>query len=210
MKRLALLVLIITLPILTYFQYQKYRRFHPPVDYDYVPHDSIDINYHDPVVLQQYYQNVYEIGNFARRQWRNQGTDIRYPDDDEPEEQAASQYYQQLLSATAWLEGKLVASQKLKDRGFDNEAIATIEREGWSPQHYRMIQQATLTGLQKGDKGSRVWALQKLLVNRGYEIPIDGIFSVATEEAVKDLQQTTGNYPSGEVDEMLLQAMMTP
>ena len=210
MKRLALLILIVTLPILTYFQYQKYRRFHPPVDYDYTPSDSIDSNYHDPVVLQQYYQNVYEIGRFARSQWRSQRVDVRYPQEGDPEEKAASQYYQQLLSATALLEDRLVASQRLKERGFDNQAIVHIEQEGWSPQNYWLAQQAPLKGLQKGDKGSGVWALQKLLVNRGYEIPVDGIFSVATEEAVKDLQQTTGNYPSGEVDDLLLQAMMKP
>ena len=210
MKRLALLILILTLPILTYFQYQKYRRFHPPVNYDYLPSDSVDTNYYDPVVLQQYYQNVYEIGDFARRQWRNQRTDVRYPDDDNPEEKKASQYYQQLLSTTAWLEDKLVASQRLKDRGFDNQAIVRLEQEGWSPQNYQLAQYSSMMGLKKGDKGSSVWTLQKLLVNKGYEIPVDGIFSQITERAVKELQQTTGNYPSGAVDEVLLQAMMKP
>lgn len=210
MKRLALLILIVTLPILTYFQYQKYRRFHPPVSYDYAPSDSIDVNYHDPVVLQQYYQNVYEIGDFARRQWRNQGTDVRYPDSDNPEEKKASQYYQQLLSTTAQLEDKLIASQVLKEQGFDNQAIVWIEREGWSPQNYQIAQRQSLQGLKRGDKGSEVWALQKLLVNKGYEIPVDGIFSEVTEKAVKDLQRTTGNYPSGAVDEVSLRAMMKP
>ena len=210
MKRLALLILIITLPILTYFQYQKYRRFHPPVNYDYSPSDSIDTNYHNPVVLQQYYQNVYEIGDFARSQWRNQATDVRYPDDGNPEEKKASQYYRQLLSTTALLEDKLIASRTLKDQGFDNQAIARLEQEGWSPQNYQLAQYQSIEGLKTGDKGSGVWALQKLLVNKGYEIPVDGIFSQATEEAVKDLQQATGNYPSGTVDQLLLQAMMKP
>ena len=210
MKRLALLILIITLPILTYFQYQKYRRFHPPVNYDYSPSDSIDAHYHDPVVLQQYYHNVYEIGDFARRQWRNQRTDVRFPDDDNPEERKASQYYRQLLGTTALLEDRLIASQKLKDQGFDNQAIARLEQEGWSPQNYQLAQHQSIEGLKAGDQGSSVWALQKLLVNKGYEIPVDGIFSRATEEAVKDLQQTTGHYPSGTVDELLLRAMMRP
>ena len=208
MKRLALLILIVTLPILTYFQYQKYRRFHPPVRYDYTPSDSIDTNYHDPVLLQQYYHNVYEIGSFARRQWYNHRTDVRYPDEGEPEERKASEYYQQLLSPTAQIEDKLIASQELKSRGFDNRAIALLEQEGWSPQNYQLAQQQELKGLKRGDKGSRVWALQKLLVNKGYEIPVDGIFSEVTEGAVKDLQETTGNYPSGTVDEPLLEAMV--
>ena len=210
MKRLALLILILTLPLLTYFQYQKYRRFHPPVSYDYALSDSVDAHYHDPVLLQQYYHNVYEIGSFARRQWRNHRTDVRYPDEENPEEQKASQYYQQLLSTTAHLEDRLVASQKLKDQGFDNQAIIRIEQEGWSPRNYRLAQQQSLEGLKRGDRGSDVWVLQQLLVNKGYQIPVDGIFSQATEEAIKDVQQTSGNYPAGTVDEALLEAMMKP
>ncbi len=210
MKRLALLILSITLPILTYFQYQKYRRFNPPVNYEYPLSDSIDTNYHDPVTLQQYYQNVYEIGSFARSQWHHQGTDVRFPEDDDPEAKQASQYYQQLLSTTAQLEDQLIASQRLKDAGFDNQAIARIEQEGWSPQNYRLAQQQSLIGLKKGSKGSDVWNLQKLLVNKGYDIPVDGIFNEVTENAVKDLQQQNGNYPSGIVDEGLLRAMMKP
>ena len=210
MKRLALLILSITLPILTYFQYQKYRRFNPPVSYDYSRSDSIDTNYHNPVVLQQYYQNVYEIGTFARSQWHNQGTDVRFPNNDDPEAKEASQYYQQLLSTTALLEDRLITSQRLKEEGFSNQAIVRIEQEGWAPQNYRLAQQSGMVGLHKGNKGSEVWDLQKLLVNKGYDIPIDGIFSEVTEGAVKDIQQNTGNYPSGIVNEALLRTMAKP
>lgn len=210
MKRLALLILIVALPILTYFQYRKYRRFHPPTDYDYALSDSIDAHYHDPVTLQQYYQNVYEIGHFARQQWHNQDVDVRYPDADDPEAQRASQYYQQLLSTTAWLEDRLVTSRQLKDTGFDNAAIARIEREGLSPPNYYLAEQQTLVGLKKGDRGGGVWNLQKILVNKGYDIPVDGIFSEETETAVRDFQRKTDNYPSGEVDNILLSAIIRP
>ena len=209
MKRLALLILIITLPILTYFQYQKYRRFHPPTEYDYTLSDSIDTNYYNPATLQQYYRSAYEIGQFARQQWHNHGVDVRYPDDDS-EAQRAAQYYQQLLSTTAQLEDQLATSYQLKQAGFDNLAIAQIEQEGLSPTSYRLAEEQDLLELAKGDKGHRVWALQKLLVQHGYDIPVDGIFSKETEGAVKDLQQKTDNYPSGSVDEPLLRVLTEP
>jgi peptidoglycan hydrolase-like protein with peptidoglycan-binding domain len=64
--------------------------------------------------------------------------------------------------------------------------------------------------LKRGDKGSDVWALQKILVYKQYEIPIDGIFSEETERAVKELQQASDHYPSGIVDEALLRVMIKP
>ncbi len=209
MKRLALLILVITLPILTYFQYQKYRRFHPPHQYDYPVSDSVDGHYHNPLVLQQYYQNAYEIGRFARQQWRQQGVDVRYPDDD-PEAEAASQYYTQLVSTTHRLEKQLIASRKLKQRGFDNAAVAQMEAQGWSPLAYRWQQQKPLVGLKKGDEGSRVWTLQQLLVKHGHNIPVDGIFNQVTEQAVKELQQKAQQYPSGVVDQDLLRTLVKP
>jgi hypothetical protein len=208
MKRLALLVIIITLPLIAYYQYQKFRRFNPPSAYDYVASDSIDINYHSPETLQHYYENVFEIGAFARRLWHNQGIDVRYPDQNNSEAVQASQYYQQLLKTTAYLEDRLIQSQQLKQDGFTNADISTMEENEWSPQQFQLMRQQLLLGLKQGDEGGAVWRLQELLRDHGHDIPVDGIFNRITEQALKDFQQTERLYPSGQVDESSLRKLL--
>ncbi len=208
MKRLALLVIIITLPIITYYQYQKFRRFNPPSAYDYVASDSIDVYYHSPEALQHYYENVFEIGAFARRLWHNEGIDVRYPDQSNSEAMQASQYYQQLLKTTAYLEDRLIHSQQLKQVGFGNSEIKTMEDNDWSPEQFQLMRQQRLLDLKRGDEGAAVWRLQALLLDHGHDIPVDGIFNNITEQALKDFQQNEGLYPSGQVDESSLRKLL--
>ncbi|MEM6843405.1 MAG: peptidoglycan-binding domain-containing protein [Bacteroidota bacterium] len=208
MKRLALLILIVTLPVIAYFQYQKYRRFHPPANYDHPANDSIDVHYHDPQVLQSYYKNTYEIGSFARQMWYNQQIDVRFPDQENPQATKALRYYQQLLQTTAYLEDRLVHSRQLKGEGFTNQEIKTMEAEGLSPQSFRLLHRQSLVGLKLGDENAEVWELQQLLRQRGHDIPLDGIFNKITEQALKDFQQTQNLYPSGQVDENSLRKLI--
>ena len=208
MKRLALLVIIITLPIIAYYQYRKFRRFHPPSTYDYVVKDSIDVHYHDPEVLQHYYKNVYEIGAFARQVWHNQEVDVRYPDQDNPEAVRAASYYQQLWETTTYLEGRLVRSRELKDAGYANNDIKIMEAEGMSPRLFQVFRKKQLLGLSRGDEGPGVWELQALLRQQGQDIPLDGIFSKITEDALKEFQRAEGHYPSGQVDENSLRSLV--
>ncbi|MDF9794821.1 hypothetical protein OKW21_000084 [Catalinimonas alkaloidigena] len=200
MKRLAFLVIIIALPILVYFQYSNYERFHPPSTYDYVINDSIDVHYHDQSVLQQYYKNAFEIGTFARSSWRTYEIDVQFPDQEDEQSRQAVEYYQQLLTTTAHLEDVLIYSKGLKDKGFDNQQIAEIEKQGISPRGFLLQQSGLLQGLERGDKGEAVWELQRILQQKGYDLPVDGVFDVVTEDALKKYQQAEELYPSGKVD----------
>ena len=65
MKKLLIIVLIITLPLIAFFQYKGYRRFHPPVDYEYVISNEIDINYYDQGLVEEYYTKAIEVGSFC-------------------------------------------------------------------------------------------------------------------------------------------------
>lgn len=200
MKRLAFLLIIIALPILVYFQYSNYKRFHPPSAYEYAINDSIDVHYHDQVILQQYYKNAYEIGAFARSNWHTHNIDVRYPDQENEQARRAAEYYQQLLKTTAYLEDLLVYSKELKQEGFDNQQITEIEKQGLSPRGFLMQQSGLLQGLERGNKGEAVWQLQKILRQKGYDLPVDGVFDVVTEDALKKYQQAEDLYPSGKVD----------
>ncbi|WKN44761.1 peptidoglycan-binding domain-containing protein [Tunicatimonas pelagia] len=208
MKRLAILIVIITLPVITYYQYQKYRRFHPPVEYSYTTNDSIDVYYYDPAVLQHYYKNVYEIGAFARQMWYNKQIDVRFPDENDTEAMPAARYYQQLLQTTAYLEGRLIRSQQLKQAGFTNQNIKVMEAEGLSPLSFYLTKHQSLIGLARGEKNASVWQLQKLLRKHDHDIPLDGIFNKITEQALQDFQQSQDLYPSGQVDEYSLRKLL--
>ena len=203
MKKLAYLIIIISLPLLIFFQYRSYMRFNPPNSFGFIPSDGIDTDYHNPALLKTYYQLVYEIPAFARSQWSNNGVDVRYPEDN-PDEREAAAYYNQQLAMVNLIEDKLQKSYNLKQQGFGNAAIRKMEEEGLSIKEYRLLNTEDLIGIKKGDRNSAVWELQKHLLEHGYEIPKDGIFDVKTEDALKDLQSKNDQFPSGIVDKSIL------
>jgi murein L,D-transpeptidase YcbB/YkuD len=53
--------------------------------------------------------------------------------------------------------------------------------------------------LKSGDKGVNVKALQRLLLNRGAEVDVDGTFGTETEAAVKAFQSTNNLNTDGVV-----------
>jgi peptidoglycan hydrolase-like protein with peptidoglycan-binding domain len=65
-----------------------------------------------------------------------------------------------------------------------------------------------LMALKIGSKGSAVWELQKLLTAQGYEIPVDGVFSIETDKALKDFQRINNVFPSGITDEETIRILI--
>jgi len=61
--------------------------------------------------------------------------------------------------------------------------------------------------LQKGDSGSDVTVLQKMLYDLGFEMKVDGIFGSGTETAVKQFQQKHGLQVTGIVSPEVLGAI---
>lgn len=207
MKKLLLLIVVIALVAVVFFQYKAYKRFNPPSDYNYVLSDSIDVNYYDQVVVQQYYDNAYELGQFARSTWANRGIDVLFPSDD-IESIEASKYYTSKTSLTKRLEDKLKYSASLKDMGYDNRAIEYIMKNGISPEHHYYITNQNFIGLKLGDKNHEVWEVQKALIAFGYEIPNDGVFGLETESALQLFQEKNDLYPSGIVDEKTIKKII--
>jgi len=212
MKRIAVGLIITALFIIAFFQYKNYQKFNAPAYFNYKVNDSLDINYHDPLTLQQYYENAYEIGSFARELWFNKGIDIHFVDYEQEESENAVRYYKQLLATTEILEKRLLSSARLKSLGFNNEEIKSIEDLGLSPQNYIFLKETELnqhlSGLKVGDIGHDVWELQKIILAKGYKIPKDGKFGTETEAALKDIQEKWDIFPSGIVDEATLQGLI--
>lgn len=201
MKRLLLIVLIITLPLIAFFQYKNYRRFHPPVDYEFAISDAIDADYHDQSMVDEYFVKAVEIGSFARTQWRNSDIDVRFPSEDVVAEVNAAKYYNQLVSRVNYLQSRLIASQELKSEGFNNEDIKLMEA-GYTKDQLKWINtKINLILIAFGDQSNAVWNVQKQLISKGYEHRLDGLFGIDTQNAIISFQQDNQIYPSGTLNE---------
>ena len=132
MKRLLMLIISLSLIVIAYFQYENYQRYRPPFDHSYTASDSIDPNYYDPLLLDQYYRNCYELGAFARRMWFQKGIDVQYPGDSE-EAREASTHYTHLTATTKKMEKLLMYSADLKEQGYDNPGHSEDHRNGAGP-----------------------------------------------------------------------------
>ncbi|MGD1841488.1 MAG: peptidoglycan-binding protein [Thermonemataceae bacterium] len=209
MKRIITFLVVVSLLLIAFFQYQQYRRFHPPKAYDYATDiQKIDVNYHDAALVEAYFEKAYEIGSFARQAWFNHRIDVRFPDESDTHSMQAAHRYKQLVAHVQHMEAKLKQSLRLKQQGFDNIAIALIEKKGISPKAYKFVKYFKDTTLQVGDENASVWALQQLLNQKGDTIRIDGVYSDDTEAAVRVFQKKNGLYPSGIADETTLQTLL--
>jgi len=212
MKKLLWFVIVLLLISILYFRYKDYTKYNPPTYFNYTLNEAIDINYHNPIVVKEYFENAYKIGGFARQLWANKGVNINFISSENPDFINSYSYYQSLVINTQIIERKLVLSGELKEKGFSNKEIESIEKEGVNPKKiekekaYNNLLQ--LNNLTSGDIGQEVWQLQKQLISMGYKIPKDGLFGKETLIAIIDLQKKNDLYPSGEIDLATIKALI--
>lgn len=208
MKRLLAVAIILGIIAYIAVQFLKDRRFNIPSDYDIEISQNIDTDFYDPTVLKEYYGTVLEVGTFARSMWRTYTFDVRSPDENDPVEQLKSDYYEQLKVTALYLQNKLETSKAYKDQGYTNDQIEMIMEQGITPENLELGKMSYLLGLTRGANGAAVWELQKMLNTRGDSIPEDGIFNLITTNRLKDFQSKNNLFPSGEVDEKTLKALL--
>ncbi|MEM7371579.1 MAG: peptidoglycan-binding domain-containing protein [Bacteroidota bacterium] len=208
MKRLFYVVVIIALPLIIFLQYQNYRRFHPSTDYEYPLNSAVDSKYHDPTVVLDYYETVSQVGTYARYCWAEHGIDVKFPDLEDQDEKAHSDHYQQLIATARYLETKLVQSAAWKGQGFSNEQILQMESGLTEIESKTELLIQNTTVVSKGDQNGTVYEIQKLLKDKGYQLPIDGLYKDSTELCVRLFQEKHKLYPSGVVDRQTLNRLL--
>lgn len=206
-KKYFFLIILVVLAIWGINKYVDYSRYTPPVDYSYQIKEDIDINYHDQLMVQRYYENVYKLSSFANEQWNNYKIDVRFADHEIPQSILANKTYVLLKANTAHLEKTLINSFNLKKQGLDNKAIKFIEQTGVSPEDYHLKSQFARVIIAEGDRGKDVERIQEKLVELGYPMQIDGIFKTITEKSLIDYQDKNGLFPSGVADQETLQRL---
>ena len=211
MKRILLVALILFLGIYGYSKYRQIQRFSPPTPYVYEISDQIDVNYYDQGQVTEYYQQVNELEQFVRASWSGHGIDVLYPRADKSLDQTLAEVYIDKKTRLQVIEGKLKRSAVLKEAGFSNGDIRSMELTGLSPEAFRAQQVIADFNqvLKVGDTGQIVYLIQQYLDNLEYEIMQDGIYKEITEEAIRSFQQEHGLLPTGAVDKYTMQKLYT-
>lgn len=201
MKRIFFIVVIISLPIIAFFQYKKYVRFNPPTDYTYPINTEIDLNYYDQDLVDEYFAKSEEAALIARTLWVNQEIDVKFPDSESLEANASAKNYSRIIARLKQIEAVLIQSQQYKADGLSNDQIISIE-SGVPLELVKIkINKLEMTSLQIGDNSRFVWALQKKLIEKGYPHQLDGLFGADTQNALTRFQSDQGVFPSGAMNE---------
>jgi len=209
MKRLFYLVIIITLPLIAFFEFWSFYKHNVSKDYDYEISDSIDPNYHDPELVSRYYTTAKEVGNYARFIWKEHRVDVTMADMTDPEEKEFGNTYNSLIASAKHLENKLLRSAEQKEKGMSNEEVARWEQGLQAPKPAPVQTSANGSQLstdinpiiaQIGDNSATVREIQDRLYKKGNEIRIDGIFREETKQAVAAFQKKKKLPETGIVD----------
>jgi len=201
MKKILFIILIITLPLIAFFQYKKYARFNPKSSYEYSISDAIDTNYHNQELVSEYFSNAVEIGAFARAKWSSEAIDVEFPDQSSAVAVNAAKYYNRLLARTKELEAKLTNSKRLKDQNFSNAEVQLIESGYPTDLVQSKIDKDSMLGLAIGNNSRFVWKLQERLISKGYPHTLDGLFGIATQTALITYQNDQEIFPSGAMND---------
>lgn len=218
MKQIIIALLVVVFLILGFNLYSDYKRFHSPGS-DYISSQKIDLNYYDSTTLQNYYQAIEEVNSYVRTAWANDDVDVRNPEDNDDDTKAVVSGYTKKLGVVKLYEDKLVQSAKMKSEGLNDKDVIAFEESGFKAKDYNeFIKRKFLMetfksnpekySLKVGDFNSFVYELQKILVKKGYNIPIDGLFRDITLKAVGAFEQKNGLFPDGKLDAVTLDYLL--
>ncbi|MEL6538667.1 MAG: peptidoglycan-binding domain-containing protein [Bacteroidota bacterium] len=200
MRKLIAILLVLVLIGIVYTNIVRSRRFSAPSPYDYPVADSLDLYYHDPMVVQAYMKGCTQLGQLARSLWTEYRVDVRFLQQASLEDQEKAKAYWSLYTQTQYLEQRLKQSKEWKVEGFNNTAIRRLEEEGISPQV--IIFENTYGLLANlpwalGSRGDHITMIQEYLVAQGFTIPVDGTYGIQTKDAVKEIQRQNGDLMTG-------------
>lgn len=218
MKQIIIALLTSIVLILSYNLYKNHQRFHSP-EIDYVCKQNIDKNYHNKIVLQNYYQAIEDVNNYVRSAYVNNDVDVRNPERTDIDTKAVVVEYTKKLGIVKMYENQLVQSAKIKSEGLTDNEVITFEQSGYVGKDYdEYIKKKFLLdtfnnnpdkySLNIGDYNSFVFELQKILVKKGYNIPIDGIFKDVTLNAISQFEQQNELLADGKLDALTLNYLL--
>ncbi len=215
MKQIIIFLLVIILGIIGYGQYKQYKRFSLE-NYEYKTSDNIDLDYHDKSTLYKYYEAVEGVNSYIASQWSAERIDVRSPKDDDDETKLAVDTYAKKVAKVKYYETQLEKSKRLKNSGLTNDEVKLFEDKGITFKDLRKAEAdakmksmfSNNTNLRLGERSAFVYEIQKLLVNKGFDIPIDGVYQSITSNAILDFETKNNLFPDGKIDLLTLEALL--
>ncbi len=215
MKQIIIFLLVIILAIIGYSQYKQYQRFSLK-NYEYEISDNIDLDYHDKSSLYKYYEAIEGVNTYIGSQWSANRIDVRSPKDDDAETKLAVEVYAKKLAKVKYFEAELEKSKQWKDKGLTNDEIKLFEDKGITLKDLQKAESdakmksmfSNNANLRLGEQNAFVYELQKLLVKKGFDIPVDGVYKNITSNAILDFEAKNNLFPDGKIDLLTLEALM--
>ncbi len=215
MKQIIIFLLVIILGIIGYGQYKQYQRFSLE-NYEHNISVNIDLDYHDKSMLYKYYEAIEGVNSYIASQWSAERIDVRSPKDDDAETKIAVDTYAKKVAKVKYYEAQLEKSKNLKDKGLSNDEVKLFEDKGIT---LKNLQKAESDAKMKtmlnnhgkliiGEKSAFVYEIQKLLVENGLDIPVDGVYESITSNAILDFETKNNLFPDGNIDLLTLQALL--
>lgn len=209
MKRLLFLVLIITLPVIAFFEWMAYKRAHFPADFIYQTSDSLDINYHQPEVVAEYFQSATELEQYGRYCWKEYKLDVLGDRPVESPQKDLVKAYQQKLAHVRHTEALLKRSYALKQKGLQDKVVQLmLEHDMTESDLEAYLFLGEKKNLEFEDQGEGVFKAQQILKQKGYDLPVDGYFEKKTLEAVKAFQRSAGIFPTGKIGDLTVKKLL--
>jgi len=215
MKQLLIFVSVIIISLIAFGKYQQYKRFNS-TETKYVINKNVDLNYHNKEIVMHYFDAVEEVNTYVSTQWTANKIDVIKPENDNNSTKTAVAEYAKKLAKVKYYESVLEQSKVLKQKGLSNDDIKIVEQKGMTLDAYKnSLNQSKirsmfnpLNTLRAGDKNTLVYEVQKLLTQKGYDIPIDGVYKQMTSEALKAFEEKNKLFPDGKLDVLTLDALM--
>lgn len=218
MKKILLFILAVIILMFAYSEYKEYQRFHPK-NANIKPSEAIDVNYYNQDMVYNYYSALETANNYMQMQWSANEIDVRSPENDDEETQFVVTEYGKKVAKVNYYKSILEQSKTLKSQGLTNDDIKLFETKGISILEYNQAKaqlqekQLLLDMMPKKDLFSReksafIYEMQKLLVKKGYDIPVDGVYENITSEALKSFEVKNNLFPDGKIDIKTLKALM--
>ncbi|MEJ6792526.1 MAG: hypothetical protein QNK89_07295 [Lacinutrix sp.] len=141
MKKILLFILAVIVLMFAYSEYKEHQRFHPnnaniPVS------NTIDLNYHNPEIVSNYYNALEAANNFMQMQWSANQIDVRSPEKVNEETTYAVLEYGKKVAIINLYKAILERSKGLKADGLTNDDIKIFETKGLSIEDYKKVELA--------------------------------------------------------------------
>ena len=176
--------------------YSKYKRFSLK-NYAYKALENINITKENRPILLDYYKAIEVVNGYVITQWSAHNIDVRNPKKDNEVTKAAVAQYRDKLANVKYYESLLKNTKQPK-----------VDKTDAKRKRLLKVLLSDTQALRIGQSNAAVYELQKLLVKKGFDIPVDGFYKDITMNAIRAFEEKEKLFPDGKMDILTLNALL--